>query len=46
MLWLMLSVFLGERSSMAIGRAMTTFNIANTIAALVAMTFNFVLNNG
>jgi dolichol-phosphate mannosyltransferase len=23
----------------------TTFNIANTIAAIVAMTFNFVLNN-
>ena len=23
----------------------TTFNVANTVAALVAMTFNFVLNN-
>ncbi|RVU03857.1 glycosyltransferase family 2 protein [Novosphingobium umbonatum] len=46
MLWLMLSVVLGERFVYGHWSSdETTFNIANTIAALVAMTFNFVLNN-
>jgi dolichol-phosphate mannosyltransferase len=46
MLWLMLSVILRERfvyGHWVVGE--TTFTIANTIAAVVAMTFNFVLNN-
>jgi dolichol-phosphate mannosyltransferase len=46
MLWLMLSVFLHER--FVYGHwsgGEITFDIANTIAALAAMTFNFVLNN-
>ncbi len=45
-LWLVLSVILGER--FVYGHwsgGETTFTIANTIAALAAMTFNFVLNN-
>jgi dolichol-phosphate mannosyltransferase len=45
-LWLILSVFLRERfvyGHWAVGER--TFIIANTIAALAAMTFNFVLNN-
>ncbi|WP_067734885.1 glycosyltransferase [Novosphingobium naphthalenivorans] len=45
-LWLVLSVFLGERfvyGHWETGR--TTFIVANTVAAAVAMTFNFVLNN-
>lgn len=45
-LWLVLSVILRERfvyGHWAVGE--TTFTIANTIAALAAMTFNFVLNN-
>ena len=46
MLWLMLSVILRERfvyGHWVVGE--TTFTIANTLAAVVAMTFNFVLNN-
>ncbi|WP_420384105.1 glycosyltransferase [Novosphingobium sp.] len=46
MLFLMLSVILRERfvyGHWVVGE--TTFTIANTIAAVVAMTFNFVLNN-
>ncbi|MCJ2183770.1 glycosyltransferase family 2 protein [Novosphingobium sp. 1949] len=45
-LWLVLSVILGERfvyGHWETGRL--TFMTANTIAAAVAMTFNFVLNN-
>jgi dolichol-phosphate mannosyltransferase len=45
-LWLVLSVVLRERfvyGHWAVGE--TTFTIANTLAALAAMTFNFVLNN-
>jgi dolichol-phosphate mannosyltransferase len=45
-LWLVLSVVLRERfvyGHWAVGE--TTFTIANTVAALAAMTFNFVLNN-
>lgn len=46
MLWMVLSVVLGERFVYGHWSSdETTFNIANTIAALVAMTFNFVLNN-
>lgn len=46
MLWLILSVGLRERfvyGHWSVNE--TTFTIANTMAALVAMTFNFVLNN-
>lgn len=45
-LWFVLSIVLRERfvyGHWAVGE--TTFTIANTIAALTAMTFNFVLNN-
>ncbi|MCJ2188530.1 glycosyltransferase [Novosphingobium beihaiensis] len=45
-LWLMLSVILGERfvyGHWETGRM--TFITANTVAAAVSMTFNFVLNN-
>jgi dolichol-phosphate mannosyltransferase len=45
-LWLVLSAILGERfvyGHWASDR--TTFNIANTIASVTAMTFNFTLNN-
>jgi dolichol-phosphate mannosyltransferase len=46
MLWLMLSVIMGERFVYGHWQGgVTTFTIANTIAAFVAMTFNFVLNN-
>lgn len=44
-LWLMLHVVFGERFVYGNWSESTTFNIANTIAAVVAMTFNFVLNN-
>ena len=45
-LWLVLSVILRERFVYGHWAAdSATFNIANTIAAVVAMTFNFVLNN-
>jgi dolichol-phosphate mannosyltransferase len=45
-LWLALSCVLGERFVYGHWSAdQTTFNIANTLAALVAMTFNFALNN-
>jgi len=46
MLWLILSVALGERFVYGHWSSNeTTFNIANMLAAIVAMTFNFVLNN-
>ncbi|MFT4056000.1 MAG: glycosyltransferase family 2 protein [Novosphingobium sp.] len=44
-LWVMLHVVFGERFVYGNWSESTTFNISNTIAALVAMTFNFVLNN-
>ena len=46
MLFLVLSVILGERFVYGHWTTdRTTFNIANTIASLTAMTFNFALNN-
>lgn len=44
-LWVMLHVVFGERFVYGNWSESTTFNIANTLAAVVAMTFNFVLNN-
>lgn len=44
-LWLMLHVVFGERFVYGNWSESTTFNISNTLAAVVAMTFNFVLNN-
>jgi dolichol-phosphate mannosyltransferase len=44
-LWVMLHLVFGERFVYGNWSESTTFNIANTLAALVAMTFNFVLNN-
>ena len=45
-LWLVLSGILGQRFVYGHWETgQTTFNIANAIAATVAMTFNFVLNN-
>ncbi len=45
MLWLVLHAVMGERFIYGHWSANTRFNIANTVAAVVAMTFNFVLNN-
>jgi dolichol-phosphate mannosyltransferase len=45
MLYLLLRVLLGERFVYGHWSGETTFNVANTMAALVAMSFNFVLNN-
>ncbi|WP_225207691.1 glycosyltransferase [Novosphingobium huizhouense] len=45
MLYLLLRVLLGERFVYGHWSGETTFNIANTVAAVVAMSFNFVLNN-
>jgi dolichol-phosphate mannosyltransferase len=46
MLWLVLTGILGEPFKYGHWDAdARTFNIANTIAAVTAMTFNFVLNN-
>ncbi|MEP7221914.1 MAG: glycosyltransferase family 2 protein [Novosphingobium sp.] len=45
MLWVMLHLVLGQRFVYGNWSESTIFNIANTVAALVAMTFNFVLNN-
>ena len=44
-LWVMLHLVLGERFVYGNWSESTTFNVANTAAAMVAMTFNFVLNN-
>ena len=44
-LWVMLHLVFGERFVYGNWDESTTFNVANTVAALVAMTFNFVLNN-
>ncbi|CDO35369.1 MULTISPECIES: glycosyltransferase [Novosphingobium] len=44
-LWMMLHVVFRERFVYGNWSESATFNVANTIAAVVAMTFNFVLNN-
>lgn len=44
-LWIMLHLILGERFVYGNWSESATFNFANTVAALVAMTFNFALNN-
>lgn len=44
-LWVMLHLVFGERFVYGNWSESMTFNISNTIAAVVAMTFNFVLNN-
>lgn len=44
-LWMVLHAIMGERFIYGHWSANARFNFANTIAALVAMTFNFVLNN-
>jgi dolichol-phosphate mannosyltransferase len=44
-LWLVLHLLLGERFVYGHWSSNVTFNVANTIAAVIAMTFNFVLNN-
>lgn len=44
-LWVMLQVILGERFVYGNWSESAKFNIANTLAAVIAMTFNFVLNN-
>lgn len=44
-LWVLLHLFFGERFVYGNWSESATFNTANTLAAVVAMTFNFVLNN-
>ena len=44
-LFLILKVLMGERFVYGHWSSNTAFNIANTLAAVVAMSFNFVLNN-
>ncbi|MCW1384017.1 glycosyltransferase family 2 protein [Novosphingobium sp. KCTC 2891] len=44
-LWLVLHLLLGERFVYGHWSSNVTFNVANTIAAVIAMSFNFVLNN-
>lgn len=44
-LWVMLHVVFRERFVYGNWSESATFNVANTFAAVVAMTFNFVLNN-
>jgi dolichol-phosphate mannosyltransferase len=44
-LWVLLHLVFGERFVYGHWTGETTFNVANTLAAIVAMTFNFVLNN-
>ncbi len=44
-LWLVLHMLLGERFVYGHWSTNMTFNVANTIAAVIAMSFNFVLNN-
>jgi len=45
MLWIMLHLILGERFVYGNWSESVIFNFANTVSAVVAMTFNFVLNN-
>jgi dolichol-phosphate mannosyltransferase len=44
-LWILLHLVLGERFVYGNWSESATFNLANALAAIVAMTFNFVLNN-
>lgn len=44
-LWLLLHLVFGERFVWGNWSESTTFNVANALAAISAMTFNFVLNN-
>ena len=44
-LWVLLHGVFGERFVYGHWSNETTFNVSNTLAAIVAMTFNFVLNN-
>lgn len=44
-LWVMLHLVFGERFVYGNWSESATFNVANTVAAVMAMTFNFVLNN-
>ena len=44
-LWVLLHLVFEERFVYGHWANETTFNIANTLAALIAMSFNFVLNN-
>ncbi|MBC2665547.1 glycosyltransferase family 2 protein [Novosphingobium flavum] len=44
-LWFLLHLVFGERFVYGHWTNETTFNVANSLAAIVAMSFNFVLNN-
>jgi dolichol-phosphate mannosyltransferase len=44
-LWVLLHLIFGERFVYGNWSESATFNVANTLAAVIAMTFNFVLNN-
>ena len=44
-LWILLKLIAGERFVYGNWSESATFNTANTLAAIIAMTFNFVLNN-
>lgn len=44
-LWILLKLVAGERFVYGNWSESATFNTANTLAAIIAMTFNFVLNN-
>ena len=44
-LWALLHLVFGERFVYGHWSNGTTFNVANTLAAVIAMSFNFVLNN-
>jgi len=44
-LWVLLHIVFGERFVYGHWSNETTFNVSNTLAAIVAMSFNFVLNN-
>ncbi|MFY7837261.1 MAG: glycosyltransferase [Novosphingobium sp.] len=44
-LWVLLKIVAGERFVYGNWSESATFNTANTLAAIIAMTFNFVLNN-
>lgn len=44
-LWVLLKLIAGERFVYGNWSENATFNTANTLAAIIAMTFNFVLNN-
>lgn len=44
-LWVLLHLVFGERFVYGHWTNEVTFNVANSLAAIIAMTFNFVLNN-